>query len=280
MNRYLEIAKKIKDADAMIIGASNGFSISEGLHLFADNQAFEDVFGDFKQKYGVRSILQGCFTPMPSEQIKWAFYSRLVNHYSGTYSGSDSMTALKSIIGDKPYFMVTSNGENHFELAGFSPENIYEMEGSWKEIQCENRCCEELYPAYELLKEMGEKEENGSIPADLVPRCPHCGGPMMLHWADSDVLIPNRVAHMRLQKFIEDWHNKKIVVLELGVGWRNQKIKGPLMQLVAQEPNATYVTINKGEIYIVDEIKDKSFGLDGDMTEVLKQLAGAMEHEN
>lgn len=34
MNEYKEIAEKIRNADAVLIGASNGFSISEGLHIF------------------------------------------------------------------------------------------------------------------------------------------------------------------------------------------------------------------------------------------------------
>ena len=42
------VAEKIKGADAILIGASNGLSITEGLHLFADNGAFEYLFGDFK----------------------------------------------------------------------------------------------------------------------------------------------------------------------------------------------------------------------------------------
>ena len=50
------IAEKIKEADAILIGASNGLSITEGLHLFADNQAFEDLFGDLKRKYGLQCI--------------------------------------------------------------------------------------------------------------------------------------------------------------------------------------------------------------------------------
>lgn len=50
------IAKKFREADAILIGASNGLSITEGLHLFADNGAFERLFGDFKRKYGLRCI--------------------------------------------------------------------------------------------------------------------------------------------------------------------------------------------------------------------------------
>ena len=59
MGVYKEIAAKLKEADAILIGASNGFSISEGLHIFADNEVFEEVFGDFKRIYGIRNILSG-----------------------------------------------------------------------------------------------------------------------------------------------------------------------------------------------------------------------------
>ena len=45
------IAEKIKEADAILIGTSNGLSITEGLHLFADNAAFDELFGDFKQSF-------------------------------------------------------------------------------------------------------------------------------------------------------------------------------------------------------------------------------------
>ena len=41
MGQYEQIAEKIKEADAILIGASNGLSITEGLHLFADNAAFD-----------------------------------------------------------------------------------------------------------------------------------------------------------------------------------------------------------------------------------------------
>ena len=62
------IAEKFREADAILIGASNGLSITEGLHLFADNAAFDELFGDFKQKYGLRCSLQGMMAGWPSEE--------------------------------------------------------------------------------------------------------------------------------------------------------------------------------------------------------------------
>ncbi|MBS5029731.1 MAG: NAD-dependent protein deacetylase, SIR2 family, partial [Clostridiales bacterium] len=109
------IAKKFKEADAILIGASNGLSITEGLHLFADNAAFERLFGDFKQKYGLGCILQGMMAGWPSEEEKWAFWTRLIHHYCGQYQPTPVMNDLKAIVGEKDYFVVTSNGEGHFE---------------------------------------------------------------------------------------------------------------------------------------------------------------------
>ena len=280
MGEYKEIAAKLKEADAILIGASNGFSISEGLHIFADNQAFEEVFGDFKRAYGIRNILSGLFADWPSEEVKWAFLSRLIYHYSIGYTGSQNTEALKTLIGDKPYFFVTSNGENHFELAGFSPDCIWEIEGSWKEMQCEQGCHDTLYPLFPLIPEMAASEKNMKIPSELVPRCPKCGGTMIGHSPQRHMTAADREIQRRFQNFVQKYHGKKLVVLELGIGWRNQLIKAPLMNLVKKEPYAAYITINKGEIYIPNEIAAKSYGLDGDMTEILERLKKATEERN
>lgn len=54
MTDYETIIEKIKEAEAILIGASNGFSIAEGLHIFGDNEDFRRLFGDFREKYGIR----------------------------------------------------------------------------------------------------------------------------------------------------------------------------------------------------------------------------------
>ena len=44
------LPKKFREADAILIGASNGLSITEGLHLFADNAAFDEIVWRFQTK--------------------------------------------------------------------------------------------------------------------------------------------------------------------------------------------------------------------------------------
>ena len=98
---------------------------------------------------------------------------------------------------------------------------------------------------------------------------------MQVHMEMDRNFIPETESQKRLEGFLEQYHGKKLVILELGIGWRNQLIKAPLMRLVDQEPNATYVTINLGEVYIADSIKRKSFGLDGSLGEILSALREA-----
>lgn len=275
MHDYNQIAEKIKTADAILIGASNGLSITEGLHLFADNQAFEDLFGDFKRIYGIRCILQGMGSRWPSEEEKWAFWSRLIHHYCGEYEETQVMKDLKAIVGGKDYFIVTSNGECHFEMSGFAPEKIYEMEGNWLMMQCACVCHDTLYPSLEMAEKMAAAEKEGRVPAELVPSCPKCGGSMQIHMEFGRDFIRESAGQERFQTFLNQYHGRKLAVLELGIGPRNQLIKAPLMRLVETEPKAFYVTVNLGELYIADSIREKSFGLDGHLGEVLSRLRRA-----
>ena len=266
MIEYRKIAEKIKEADAILVGASNGFSITEGLNLFANNDRFHRLFGDFEQKYGIQNILQGFFFQWPTEQERWAFTSRLIFHYSCSYTGSPVMDALKKILSEAPYFIITSNGENHFELAGLDPARILEIEGSWKEMRCNRGCHDTLYPTWTAVVRITEHEKNGHVPTELLPRCPKCGGPMTVNFQ------PKKVQIQAYQHFVEKYHNKKLLVLELGIGARNQLIKAPLMRLVDQEPEAFYITFNKGELYIPRGIQHKSMGVDGNLGEILPEI--------
>ena len=96
---------------------------------------------------------------------------------------------------------------------------------------------------------------------------------MQVHMEMDRNFIPETESRKRLEAFLEQYHGKKLVILELGIGWRNKLIKAPLMRLAAREPRAVYVTVNLGEIFIPDEIRDKSYGLDGDLAEILHELA-------
>lgn len=223
MNVEIEKAKTlIADADAILIGASNGLSIAEGYNIFADNDMFRRNFGEFQRRFGIRSVLDGCFFRYPTPEDRHAFLSKLVKDWVTDYTPSEVMLNLKSIVGDKDYFIVTTNGDTHLEESGFSPDKVFELEGTF----------------VQLLE---------------------------------DKPITDKSAE--LNSFIARYCDKRLVVLELGIGSHNRMIKEPLMQLVAQHPSTTYITLNlPHEIYIPTQIADRSVALAGDIAYTLKHL--------
>lgn len=132
MNEQINDARRaLQTADAILIGASNGLSIAEGYNIFADNEMFRSLFGDFRQKFGIRNVLEGCFFRYHSPTDRTAFLGRLVEHWVRQYKPSQVMTDLRAVIGGKPHFVLTTNADTHLELSGFNPADVWEIEGTF-----------------------------------------------------------------------------------------------------------------------------------------------------
>lgn len=124
----------LENAEAILIGASNGLSISEGYNIFADNEMFRSQFGDFRKRYGIRSVLDGVFAKhIPKEDYK-QYVCRLVRLWVDDYTPSAVMTDLRTIVGDKPCFVLTTNADEHLEKAGFPAEEVWEIEGTFRDL--------------------------------------------------------------------------------------------------------------------------------------------------
>ena len=255
-----ELAKKwLNDAEAILITASNGLSISEGLNLFANNQKLRDVVdNELIEKYHLPNLLTAFAFQYPNKLDYWRVVARVVEYYSNKYTPSVYMKNLKQIVGDKPYFVWTSNVDHHFSLAGFN--NLFEIEGNWLEGVCSEH--PENHGTYNLaskIHELYEKDQAGELTETDIPVCEQCNSPLDLNMAGDNFQI-NQHQVNNFQKFIQKYENKKLLILELGIGPRNQLIKAPSMQLVAANPNSRYITINKGEVLIPDLIADRSIG--------------------
>lgn len=126
--------RALRQAEALLIGASNGLSMAEGYHLFADNELFRTQFGDFRTRYGIRCVLEGCFFRYPDEQSRKEFLQRLVQYWVTGYRSSQVMQDLRAIVGKKDYFILTTNADTHLELSGFEAERVFELEGTFRQL--------------------------------------------------------------------------------------------------------------------------------------------------
>ncbi|PWG67320.1 hypothetical protein DEM28_29170, partial [Enterobacter mori] len=67
----------------------------------------------------------------PSEGMRILFYQTLIKYMITDYSGSSVFYNLKKIIGTKDYFILTSNGDTHFQINKFDKDKIFEIEGNF-----------------------------------------------------------------------------------------------------------------------------------------------------
>lgn len=129
-NIYAKAAELIRTADAVLVSASNGLSIAEGYHIFADDVDFRKYFGTFRKKYGIDCLIRGIFTPM-TEADHNTYMQKVHQYLIDDYKGSSVMKNLLEILRGKRYFVVTSNGDTHFQMNGFDPDRIFEVEGNF-----------------------------------------------------------------------------------------------------------------------------------------------------
>jgi len=134
MTEIQQAAEAIRDADALLIGASNGLSIAEDYHIFAHNEMFHRQFGDYWQRFGIRNVLEGCFYHYPHEDDRREFLRRLIGYWVTDYRPSQVMKDLLAVVGDKDYFILTSNADTHLELSGFAPSKVFEVEGTFEDM--------------------------------------------------------------------------------------------------------------------------------------------------
>lgn len=268
-------AAAIRRADALVIGASNGLSIAEGFNIFAGDEWFRANFGDFQRRFGFKSVLEGCFFAFPTEGEKWAYWSRLATLATYGKAPTDTMLALAAMTEGKDRFVLTTNGEGHFQPVGFDEGEVFEAEGTFTKSRCLRRCTDEAFPNKEDMLTMAKAERDCMVPASLMPRCPRCGGSMEVDMADSQAFFQTpawRDKQRAFQEFAARNHGRSIVFLELGVGWRNELVKQPMHQLALQEPDGAYIVFNRGEAILPRRYQGEGIVLEGDITSTIAEL--------
>lgn len=241
-----------------------------------DGDRYEKHFSDFQEKYGITDMYSGGFYPYDSLEEYWAWWSRqiLVNRYD--VKAGKPYTDLLEIVKDKDYFVLTTNVDHQFQLAGFDKTRLFYTQGDYGLWQCSKPCHDKTYDNEEQVRKMVANQKNMKIPSNLIPKCPVCGEPMTMNLRCDNTFVQDEgwyKAARRYEDFIERHRGKRILFLELGVGSNTPGIiKYPFWQMTAHNPKATYACINKNEAFCPKEISKQSVCIDGDIKEILSAL--------
>lgn len=272
----------IENADAIVVGAASGMSAAAGFrHYYERDKDFVENMGEFEKKYGYHNTFDGFYHHYRSSEERWAFIARDVSLILDAETGKPYYD-LYDILKDKNYFILTTNQDTQF-VRLFPEEKISAIQGDWRYFQCSHRCHDELYDAVETIHRLNDAiDEDLCVPSDMIPRCPKCGEEME-PWVRSFVFLEGkkyREEYRKLNQFLEENREKKILFLELGVGRMTPMfIQEPFWNLTYALPQAYYITINPKDAILPEELKEKGMAIHEDIAEVLKDAKAYVESE-
>ena len=229
-----------------MIGAGAGLSTSAGFTY--SGERFYKHFSDFAERYGITDMYSGGFMVMryPPE-VFWAYWSRFISINRYEKAPKTVYDDLLKLVKDKNYFVLTTNVDHQFQMAGF-----------------------------DTVIAMMKQQKDMKVPSELIPHCPICGKPMTMNLRSDDKFVEDEGWHRaaeRYNTFINENKSKNVVYLELGVGGNTPSIiKYPFWQLTAQNKNSTYICINLGESFCPDEIAGQSVCINADIGKVIEDL--------
>jgi len=272
----IEKAKQIiANADYVLIGAGAGLSTAGGFEY--SGEKFDKYFKDFSEKYGFKDMYAGGFYPYKTEEERWAYWSRYV--YINRYleqTPNKAYSKLFDLVKDKDYFVITTNVDHQFQIAGFDKNKLFYTQGDYGLFQCSVPCHDKTYDNKELIEKMYREQKDGKVPTELIPKCPVCGRKMEMNLRADDKFVQDAgwYEHARLyQEFLDKIKDKKVVLIEIGVGYNTPAIiKYPFERMVYQNKNFNLIRINKDYPIASEEISSKTICFDEDTMQILKDL--------
>ncbi len=267
------LREQLESAEAIVIGAGAGLSTAAGLTY--SGERFYRYFTEFHEKYGIKDMYSAGFYPFETLEEYWGLWSRhiMVNRYE---PGAPLYKELLALVADKNYFVLTTNVDHQFQLAGFDKESLFYTQGDYGLWQCSVPCHPQTYDNETQVREMEAARKDLKIPTELIPRCPHCGAPMTMNLRCDDTFVEDagwHAAAKRYSDFLQRYGNGHVLFLELGVGGNTPGIiKYPFWRMTLQNPNAVYACINLGEAVCPGQISDRAICIYGDIAAVLERL--------
>ena len=273
-------AKNIRNTDCVIIGAGAGASTAAGIQY--GGKRFTDNFAEFIKKYGehyMTDMYAAGFYPYPSEEAKWGYWSKhaLMNRFDPP--ALPLYTELYDIVKNKEYFVLTTNVDHQFYKAGFDEKRIFATQGDYGKIQCQKACHPKTYDAKDLFRKMDKARRDCLIPSELVPKCPVCGGNMAMNLRCDNYFVEDEAWHEaadRYAGFLEQNKDKKVVLLELGVGFNTPIIiRFPFEKMVRENSSYSLIRMNMDEAVVPESFGKRAIGIGGDMAKAITDIRGA-----
>lgn len=132
--------------------------------------------------------------------------------------------------------------------------------------------------AEELFRKMDAERKDCLIPSEFVPKCPVCGGKMAMHLRCDNYFVEDEQWHEaadRYADFLEQNKGKKVVLIELGVGFNTPIIiRFPFEKLIRENASYSLIRLNMDEAVVPESFGERAIGIGGDMSRAITDIRG------
>lgn len=280
-------SEMLHDAEYVLIGAGAGMSTAAGAQY--GGKFFEDNFGEFQKKYGKGQYMQDMyyagFYPFPDEESYWGYWSKQAMLGGINLDVTPLHRLLLNSLSDKKLFVLSTNADGQFVKAGLPDEKIFCTQGDYFHIQCSRGCHNKIYDAVDLFREMDHARIDCRIPSSMVPKCPVCGGAMDMNLRKDNFFVQDKAwyeAEERFSYYLSEAIDKKLVLLELGVGFNTPTIiRFPFEKLVREHNNISLIRLNLNQAIVPECFGNRAVGINADMAKSIKDIVDFyINHKN
>jgi len=276
----------IANAEKLLIGVGAGLTASGGLN-YTDPSLAEKWYPEYFEQ-GKKSIIEimsdfWVNTINKKNAVSfWGFWARHIWHIRYEPEALKPYFDLFSIASGKEYFICSTNVDGQLEKAGFDKSLIFAPQGDYALFQCSKPCSQDVYNNNKMITTMLKNMVSPfAISSDDIPYCPKCGSYLMpnLRCDDTFVEKPHIKNTDTYKTFIQNAFEKKIVLLELGVGFNTPVIiRYPFEAITLQYPHAKLIRVNIADDTISEKISNKSIFIQEDIGKVLADILSKLQY--
>lgn len=265
------LRQAVQEADHIIIGAGSGLTTAAGIDYAGDD--FRREFAPWIERYGFTDLYTSSFHPFETPEEYWAYWAKHI-WFSRYRTGATEL--YKTLLHRFPEaFIVTTNVDAQFELAGFPTERIFATQGDYRWFQPASGSPKTLVDNREWVFSVLPLIHDCRIPTEMIPSMPD-GSPASLNLRVDDTFVEDFHWHQQAHRYTDFVHRatqNNLLLLEFGIGYNTPGIiRLPFEQMAQRFPHTTLIRFNRDnpEPYIEDMLSFTAFT--EDIATVINQL--------
>lgn len=241
--RIESLRQAIAEADHIVIGAGAGLSTAAGLDYAGED--FRREFAPWIERYGITDLYTAGFYPFESQEEYWAFWAKHIWFCRYRAGALPLYSKLASMFPDA--FVVTTNVDAQFLLAGFPATNIFATQGDYGCFQPASGSPKKLVSNREWVEKVLPRINDCRIPTDMLPTMPD-GNPAAMNLRVDDTFVEDfrwQQQARRYTDFVGSASQERLLLLEFGIGYNTPGIiRLPFEQFAQKFPHTTLVRFN------------------------------------